>query len=76
MRLLRCIRLETTRYIVVVIPKLKNLLERAEAWSETNQEQLAEHAEKIRSHRTGIYVITGYKGTIYPARIVRPRQNV
>jgi hypothetical protein len=59
-----------------VTPKLKNLLERAEAWSETDQEQLAEHAAEIEGRRTGIYLITGYKGTIYPARIVGPRQNV
>ena len=38
--------------------KLKTLLERAEAWSETDQKELAEHAAEIESRRTGVYVIS------------------
>ena len=39
-------------------PKLKSLLERAEAWPETDQEELAEHAAEIESRHTGTYVIS------------------
>ncbi len=37
--------------------KLKSLLERAETWSETEQEELAEPAAEIES-LTGVYVIS------------------
>ena len=38
-----------------MISKLKNLLERAESWPETDQEELAEAARKIEARRTGVY---------------------
>jgi hypothetical protein len=38
-----------------MIAKLKNLLERAEAWPETDQEELAEAAREIEARRTGVY---------------------
>ena len=38
-----------------MIAKLKNLLERAETWPETDQEELAEAARKIEARRTGVY---------------------
>ncbi len=40
-------------------PKLKNLLERAETWPETDQEELADLAAEIESRRSGVYVLTG-----------------
>jgi len=39
-------------------PKLKSLLERVEAWSETEQAELAEHAAEIESRRAGVYEIS------------------
>jgi predicted transcriptional regulator len=38
-------------------PRLKNLLERAEDWPETDQEELAEAAREIEARRTGVYVL-------------------
>jgi predicted transcriptional regulator len=38
-----------------VITKLKNLLERAETWPESDQDELAEAASEIEARRTGAY---------------------
>ena len=39
-------------------PKLKNLLERAETWPETDQDELAELAAEIESRHSGVYVLS------------------
>jgi hypothetical protein len=41
-----------------MILKLKNLLERAETWPETDQEELAELAAEIESRHSGVYVLS------------------
>jgi len=38
--------------------RLKELLERAEAWPEADQKELAEHAEEIESRHSGVYHAT------------------
>ena len=38
--------------------KLKNLLERAESWPETDQDELAEVAREIEARRTGVYCLS------------------
>jgi predicted transcriptional regulator len=38
-----------------MIAKLKNLLERAETWPETDQQELVEAASEIEARRTGVY---------------------
>jgi hypothetical protein len=44
-------------------PKLKNLLERAEAWPETDQDEFAAIAEafagEVEERHTGVYVLQG-----------------
>jgi predicted transcriptional regulator len=38
-------------------PRLKDLLKRAEAWPEPDQEELVETAREIESRRTGMYAL-------------------
>jgi hypothetical protein len=37
---------------------LKDVLKRAEAWPQEDQDELAEYAREIQARRTGVYVMT------------------
>ncbi len=46
-------------YDVVMRPRLKNLLERAQDWPESDQEELVALAEEIEQRRGGVYLLDG-----------------
>jgi hypothetical protein len=48
----------TARYIAMMSPSTKKLLEQVESWPPEDQEELAEYAREIEARRSGVYRAT------------------
>jgi len=47
----------------MVTKSLKEVIERAESWSEEDQNELAEIAREIEARRSGVYTINENRGS-------------
>jgi hypothetical protein len=58
-----------SRYIAVMSPAVKTILERVASWPAEDQEELSEIAREIEARRTGVYRLSDdERATIHAAR--------
>lgn len=51
------------RYIAVMSPAVKTILERVSSWPAEDQEELSELAREIEARRSGVYRLSGEERT-------------